>query len=156
MQRLLGPTLGRLENDFLSPLIQRTFNILYRAGKLGDIPEILSERGADSAMDITYTGPLSRAQKVDQAGNIERWAASTAQLAEVQPEVLDIPDWDKMERELGSLLGVPTKLMKTQAQVTSLRKAREKQMAEQQQVAMQQAEGDAMKATGEGQQALQE
>ncbi|MES0344011.1 MAG: portal protein, partial [Anaerolineales bacterium] len=43
MQRLLGPTLGRLQSDYLDPLVQRTFNILYRAGQLGEPPAAVFE-----------------------------------------------------------------------------------------------------------------
>ncbi|CAL9954699.1 hypothetical protein VPHK225_0002 [Vibrio phage K225] len=155
MQRLLGPTLGRLENDLLSPMIQRTFNIRFRAGKFPDMPESVKAAGA-AAMEITYTGPLSRAQKIDQAASIERWAGATAQLAEVRPDVLDIPDWDAMDRELGTLLGVPTKLMKSPAKVTADRKARAEAQAQERELALKEAEGNANKATGEGQQAMQQ
>lgn len=129
MQRLLGPTLGRLENDFLSPLIQRTFNIRFRAGKFSKPPQSVLDLGG--AMDITYTGPLARAQKVDQATNIERWAGMTASLAEVNAEVLDIPDWDEMTRSQGDLLGVPSRFMKSNAKVNKIRKDRAEQQAEQ-------------------------
>ncbi|AIZ01355.1 hypothetical protein QH_0004 [Vibrio phage QH] len=155
MQRLLGPTLGRLENDFLSPMIQRTFNIRFRAGKLGELPSKLLESGK-AAMDIVYTGPLSRAQKIDQAASIERWAGSTAQLAEINPEVLDIPDWDEMVRMLGSLLGAPQTLMRPKAKVTSIRKNRSQTQQKAEQAAIAEAEGNAMEAQGKGQAALKE
>jgi hypothetical protein len=147
MQRLLGPTLGRLENDFLSPLIQRTFNIRFRAGKFGPPPQaVLDSAGS---MDIVYTGPLARAQKVDQATNIERWAGMTANLAEVQPEVLDVPDWDAMTREQGSLLGVPAKFMKSSAAVTKIRSDRQKQQAAEQEAMMAQEEAKTGKTEAE-------
>ncbi|ASV43695.1 hypothetical protein [Vibrio phage JSF9] len=155
MQRLLGPTLGRLENDFLSPMIQRTFNIRFRAGKFGELPNKLLESGK-AAMDIVYTGPLSRAQKIDQAASIERWAGSTAQLAEINPEVLDIPDWDEMVRMLGSLLGAPQTLMRPKAKVTSIRKNRSQTQQKAEQAAIAEAEGNAMEAQGKGQAALKE
>ena len=50
MHRLLGPTVGRLQNDLLDPLIQRTFNMLMRAGQLPPIPPELAD--ADTDMDI--------------------------------------------------------------------------------------------------------
>jgi len=43
MQRLLGPTLGRLQNDLLDPIITRTFFILFRAGLLPEMPQIVEE-----------------------------------------------------------------------------------------------------------------
>lgn len=153
MQRLLGPTLGRLENDLLSPMIKRTFYVRLRAGKLPEMPESVKQAG-DAALDIVYTGPLARAQRIDEAASIERWAGSTAQLAEVNPEVLDIPDWDEMERELGRLLGVPAKLMKSNAKVTADRKARQQAQAQQRELEMQEQAGRAAEAQGKGQAAL--
>jgi hypothetical protein len=44
MQRLLGPTLGRFQSEFLNPLIERVFGIMYRAGAL--LPEPSVVRGA--------------------------------------------------------------------------------------------------------------
>ena len=41
MQRLLGPTLGRFQSEFLNPLIERTFGIMFRAGALMPEPEII-------------------------------------------------------------------------------------------------------------------
>lgn len=155
MQRLLGPTLGRLENDLLSPMVQRTFNIRFRAGKLPPMPESVAQAG-EAALDIVYTGPLSRAQKIDEAASIERWIASTASLAEVNQDVLDIPDWDEMEREMGRLLGVPSKLMNPQSKVTAKRQARQKAQQQAAQAEMAKQQGEAMKAQGEGQQALQQ
>lgn len=155
MQRLLGPTLGRLENDLLSPMVQRTFNIRFRAGKLPPMPESVAQAG-EAALDIIYTGPLSRAQKIDEAASIERWIASTASLAEVNQDVLDIPDWDEMEREMGRLLGVPSKLMNPQSKVTAKRQARQKAQQQAAQAEMAKQQGEAMKAQGEGQQALQQ
>ncbi|MEF2144156.1 MAG: portal protein, partial [Desulfovibrionaceae bacterium] len=36
--RMLGPVLGRMQTEFLSPLIHRVFNILLRAGELPALP----------------------------------------------------------------------------------------------------------------------
>ena len=38
MQKMLGPTLGRIESEFLNPLIQRVFNIMFRAKALNPPP----------------------------------------------------------------------------------------------------------------------
>ena len=153
MQRLLGPTLGRLQSDYLDPLVQRTFNILYRAGQFGELPTAVTENG-DGELDIIYTGPLVRAQRADIAQGVSRWVASLAELGEVVPEVLDIPNWDAIAKELGSLEGVPAKLMNSNAEI---KKARKKKAADQQR--MQQGiedeqAGKGVKELAEGEQAL--
>jgi hypothetical protein len=153
MQRLLGPTLGRLQSDYLDPLVQRTFNILYRSGQLGEPPEIVFENSGK--LDIIYTGPLVRAQRADIAQGVMRWAATLAELSEIKPEVLDIPNWDEIAKELGSLEGVPAKLMRSDTDVKKDRKKREAKMAEMEKAAKAQEMGAGMEAMGKGQQAVQ-
>jgi len=154
MQRLLGPTLGRLQSDYLDPLVQRTFNILYRAGQFGELPASVTEDG-NGELDIIYTGPLVRAQRADIAQGVSRWVASLAELGEVAPEVLDIPDWDAIGKELGSLEGVPAKLMNSNTEIKKKRKDREKAQAAMQQGLEDEQVGKGMEALGKGETAIQ-
>jgi hypothetical protein len=152
MQRLLGPTLGRLQSDYLDPLVQRTFNILYRAGQLGEPPEVVFESSGE--LDIIYTGPLVRAQRADIAQGVTRWVATLAELSEVRNDVLDIPDWDAIARELGSLEGVPAKLMRSNTEIKDARKKREQTEERLAAAAVNQEEGAGLEAIGKGQAAL--
>jgi len=154
MQRLLGPTLGRLQSDYLDPLVQRTFNILYRAGQLGQPPEIVFEQSNE--LDIIYTGPLVRAQRSDIAQGVARWVASVAELGEIEPDVLDIPDWDKIIKELGSLEGVPAKLMRSEVDIKKRRKKREDQIAATQQGLEDQEVGKGREALADAETKLRE
>lgn len=152
MQRLLGPTLGRLQNDFLDPLIERTFSILLRGGKLPDMPEIVSS--SESELDIDYVGPLARAQKMDEVTAVQQWIASLANLAEVFPGVLDIPEVDRIARGTGDLMGVPAKYMKDKKQVDEDREIKAKQQQMAQAVQMMQEGGKAAQEIGKGQEAM--
>lgn len=154
MQRLLGPTLGRLQSDYLDPLVQRTFNILYRAGQFGEPPASVLESSGE--LDIIYTGPLVRAQRADIAMGVTRWVASLAELGEVAPEVLDIPDWDAIGKELGSLEGVPAKLMRSEADIKRKRDDRDAAQARTQQALEDQEVGAGTQALAEGETALRE
>ena len=112
MQRLLGPTLGRIQSDFLDPLIERTFFMMFRKGALLPPPE--SVTGAeDSDLDIEYVGPLARAQKLHSVDAIQRWIASLLSMAEAFPDVLDVPDTDEIARFTAGELGVPAKLARS-------------------------------------------
>jgi hypothetical protein len=154
MQRLLGPTLGRLQSDYLDPLIQRTFNILYRADQFGEPPGVVFE--GSNELDIIYTGPLVRAQRADIAQGVTRWVASLAELGEVAPDVLDVPDWDAIAKELGSLEGVPAKLMHSDTEINQVRRERQEAQAAQQQAIQAQEQGAGMEAMGKGRTALAE
>lgn len=135
MQRLLGPTLGRLKNDFLDPMLKRTFNLLFRAGKLPEIPQVVID--SQSEMDIEYTGPLPRSQKTQRLHAVQQWVMSVAQLAEIKPEVMDIPDFDRIVHESAKLAGVPAMLVNDEKTISKTRKVRaqqEAQMAQMQQL----------------------
>jgi hypothetical protein len=152
MQRLLGPTLGRLQSDFLDPMIQRTFNILLRAGRLPEIPQ--SVKAAAAHMDIDYLGPLSRAQRTDQVASTERWLMNLAQLAQVLPDMLDIPDPEQIARQIAQMLSVPAKMLRSTDEVAEIREARAAAQAAQIKAQQMQMQGEGMRAIGEGASAL--
>ena len=153
MQRLLGPTLGRLQSDFLDPMIQRTFNIMLRAGQLADVPDVVM--ASDAAMDIEYMGPLTRAQKTDQATSVERWLMNLMSVAEAFPDVLDVPDPDAIARQLAEMLSVPAGLQRDEKEAAAIRKQRQEQQQAMQEAAMAQETGAGMQAIGEGEKALE-
>lgn len=154
MQRLLGPTLGRLQNDFLDPLVSRTFYILLRAGQLPDLPDELAGSGGE--MDIEYTGPLARSQKMVEAESMQRWIGGLVPLAQVKPEILDIPNFDGYARELAEVYGVPMKNLNSESDVKKVRKGRETAMAQQRLAQQATGEGQAMEAMGKGKTAMNE
>ena len=148
MQKFLAPTLGRLESDFLNPLIERCFNVMLRAGQLGKVPEIVRSRMAQ--WDVKYTGPLAMAQKSDRAVAIQSWVGNLAAVAEVIPDALDVIDPVTVARELGTLLGVPASLMRSDAEVREMRAQREEAQQRMMQAEMEAAEGQAAEAQARG------
>lgn len=151
MQRLLGPTFGRLKTDLLDPLIKRAFNIMYRENLLPELPEQLS----GAMLDIEYSGPLPRSQRFDTAMAIQEFLMSVGQTAQLFPEALDIVDIDGAMRALALMRGVPARALRDQRQIEEMRMEREQQ--QQAMMAAQQgmAAGEAMQAVGEGAQAMQ-
>lgn len=154
MQRLLGPTLGRLQSDMLDPIIQRTFNMMARAGQFPEVPQAVIDTNPD--MDIEYLGALARAQRTDQAQAVERWALSLANLAQVMPGVLDVPNDEQIARQLGMLLNVDPAMMRDATEVEQVRQERQAQQQMLQQSQQAAAAGQAAEAVGRGEQALNE
>lgn len=150
MQRLLGPTLGRLQNDLLDPLIQRTFFILFRAGRLPEMPPVVQEN--QSELDIEYLGPMAKAQKMEKIVSVQRWYQLAMPIAEVDPSILDLPDIDAIGREAAQLLDVP---LKDEAAILAIREARQAQQQKQAKLAETQASGEAMQSMGKGMKVLQ-
>jgi hypothetical protein len=113
MQKLLSETMSRLKEELLDPIVQRTFNMLYRAGELGDLPESVETL---SDFDIQYVGPLSRAQRFDQSASIERWVTQLGLIAQLGGEaekVLLVPDYDKIARSAAQQLNLPTEFTRS-------------------------------------------
>ncbi len=152
MQKLLGPTMGRLKVDFLDPLIYRTFMILFRAGKLPPPPQVVRERQAE--YQVEYVGPLARAQKNETARNTAGWLGQIGSVAETYPDALDIPDWDKALRSIGQNSGVPMEYMVSEGEIQKKRKARQQRMEKQEKIQNMQAMGDAGQSVGAAAQSL--
>lgn len=133
MQRLLGPALGRIQSDFLDPLVNRSFYLLYRAGKLPDAPPQVKESGAE--MEIEYLGPLARSQKLHDVMAIDRLEAMLGQIAAINPEVLDNVDWDKAVRVKADRLGVPMDVLRSEDDVKKIRDDRAAAQQQAQQLA---------------------
>jgi hypothetical protein len=135
MQQVLGPTVGRLEYEFLAPLIQRSFSMLYRAKEIADPPAIVMSALGGRGMDISvqYEGPLARAQRSNDSQAISRLLSFLAPMAQLNPEVLDNLDFDKMVRVLAAQTGVPSDVIKDATDVKRVRKiraAQQEQMAQ--------------------------
>jgi Bacteriophage head to tail connecting protein len=136
MQRTLGPTLGRLTYELLSPFLRRLLRILARAGQLAPLPDILRELGPAADLDIVYESPLSRAQRTGDLVAIDQLVGSTLALAQAYPGVLDLLDADAIVRERARLSGVPQDILRPARQVTQLRQQRAQQEALQKQLQM--------------------
>lgn len=139
MTRALGPTMGRLQAELLNPMIERVFNIMYRAGALGQMPENL--RGAD--VDIEYEGPLAKSQRLSEADAIEQLLGLAIQSSQTDPSALDVfSDLPTALRRVGEVRGVPLDVMNSPEQIENKAKQREQmqQMAAQMGAQQQQAD----------------
>jgi len=154
MQRLLGPVLGRLQSDFLDPMIERTFKILFRSGQLPPMPKVLE--GMNSEMDIEYIGPMGRAQKTDQVQAITMWAQQMTELGQFYPETAMLVDAQAMGRELAKSLNIPATIVRSKEEVDQMVDAQKQQEAQQRQLEMAMGGGQAMQAVGDGTKALKE
>jgi len=138
MQRLLGPTLGRFQTEFLNPLIERVFGIMMRADALMPRPEAMSGLN----MDIEYVGPLARSQRMEEAIAVERLYQLAMQVVQVDPTVMDVIDHEQAIRMRATLLGVPKTVLRGEDEVAEIREERAaaQQQAQEQAMAQQQAD----------------
>ena len=141
MQRLLGPTLGRFQSEFLNPLIERVFGIMYRAGALMKEPDIIQ----GTKIDVEYLGPLARSQRMEESVAIERLYSLAMNIAQIDPAIMDNIDHDEAVRLRGKLLGVPKTVLRGKDDVNNMRTMRAEQAQMAQMAQEQQALGKAQK-----------
>ena len=141
MQRLLGPTLGRFQSEFLNPLIERVFGIMYRAGALMQEPDIIK----GTKIDVEYLGPLARSQRMEESVAIERLYSLAMNIAQIDPAIMDNINHDEAVRLRGKLLGVPKTVLRGKDDVDNMRTMRAEQAQMAQMAQEQQALGKAQK-----------
>jgi len=146
MQRLLGPTLGRFQSEFLNPLIERSFGIMLRAGALMQPPEIIQ----DTKMDIEYVGPLARSQRMEEANAIDRLYQLAMNIAQIDPAIMDNINHDEAIRMRAKLLGVPNSVLNGKDEVEEKRKAQQAAQAQQQAAMAQQQQAETAKTQAQG------
>lgn len=147
MQRILGPTLGRLETEFLEPVISRVYYLLERAKRLPEMPASTKELIARSGgrFDIEYEGPLQRAQRLGDVVTIQRFFQLGLPLIEADPETIDNIDMDTTMRLIAKDTGAPPQIIRSASDRDTRRAERR---AQQQQAAQQQQTQETMKAAG--------
>ncbi|MDR2098732.1 MAG: head-tail connector protein [Rickettsiales bacterium] len=102
VSRILGATYGRLQSEFLTPVIMRAIGILKRRGEISDI--MVNGR----EIDLKYQSPLASSQAVRDAENVIGWIRSISVLGE---EALGIIDKRAVARFLGRTFGVSERLI---------------------------------------------
>ena len=125
--RILGPVLGRLQQELLQPMILRVFNIMLRNKLFREAPGIL----ANQEIDIEYVSPMALAQRSQELQSLIRGLELFGQIGQIAP-VQDFIDENGLVKQIISLLGLPAKMIRSDNQVAELRQQRAAAQAEQQ------------------------
>ena len=155
--RLLSPLLARLQAEFLGPLIDRTFMILWRKSlrmKFQDgspfppPPDILMQKGRD--WHVEYVSPIAIAQRSTEMDSIGRMLQLQATLKTLNPNAPDIIDHEAVMRLAAIDLHAPAITLKSKETLAAEQQA--KAQAEQLMAGSEAAAnyGDAFKSAGQG------
>lgn len=133
----LGPVLERLNDEFLDPFVDRTFNIMARRNLFPEPPEEL--QGAP--LKVEYVSILAQAQKSIGINSVERFVGFVGNLARANPNALDKLNVDQAIDSYGDMLGVPATIVNSADEVQAARDQRAQQEQQQQMMAMAQQAG---------------
>jgi hypothetical protein len=166
---------ARQLSELYQPMIRRVFNILLRRGFLGVqsgspqeasmlnagispliIPDSLATKMQNGRFPLTirFISPAARIMKMERSFGINNFTEYAIKTSTVFPEVLDNINIDETIRQVQDLTGAPAKILRADDEVERIRKGRaEAQQAQMQAAQMQQA-AEAMRAGGQGLQAI--
>ncbi len=117
---MIGPTLERLHNELLQPLVHLTFERLAEVGALPSAPPELKGR----EIEVEFTSLLAQAQRAVATAGIDKFVGNLGGIARFKPEVLDKFDSDAWADEYSEMLGVDPRLVVPTEVVLSQRQQR--------------------------------
>jgi len=145
--RLMGPILGRLNDELLRPIVDRLFGIMLRGNDFSPIPTEL--KGRD--LKIEYVSQIAKAQRASEADTLMRVIQSSSPVIEASPDVMDNFDGDAVLRHNAKIFGLPQEMLRPPEVVGKLRQERQQAMEEQEEVALQNQEADTMQRLAKAQ-----
>ena len=139
---MLGPTIERFHDEYLSPAVDRAFSIMQDADLFPEPPPELE--GVD--LKVEFISILAQAQKMAGIGALEQGIAFVGSLAGLKPEVLDKLDVDEAISLYFDRIGVPPTVVVSDDEVLKVRQRRAEQAQAQQVAAMAAPAADAAQA----------
>lgn len=127
---MLGPLLESLNHELLTPLNEMGIHYLAQAGLLPKAPKEI--QGQEIKFD--YISILATAQKMAGITAIDQWSSSIIGESQVNPDGIDIIDFDEKNRVKAEMFAVPQRVMKTPEQIAEIRQARAAKQAKAEQM----------------------
>ncbi len=132
----ITPAFTRTITEFINPLMQRVFGIMFRAGKLKNPPESLMQpvgegKSALVMPEIVVTSRFNDALRALKNRGAEQFMAFLLPQIQFKPENADVVDWDKLNRGYAMNAGAAPDDLSTAKDVKKVRQARATMMQQQ-------------------------
>ena len=125
----LGPMFGRIEPEFLRPLLFRVYAIMSRKGLIPPAPPQASGR----AIEIRFTGLIAKANDVGKAQAISSLVATVTPFLQMNQAAMDNFNTDSIIRIVARALNVPSEALNDLDTLMQQRQAQAGAKAQQQQ-----------------------
>jgi hypothetical protein len=124
--RVLGPTFGRLQSEFIDKLIGRVLEILFVS--IDDEGEPLlpqpPQKIQGKEIKLKYVSPLATSQKMSDVQKVVQGVNMVGQWSQIDQSVLDNLDLDATVRLLADLYDLPMEMLRTPEAVAEIRQGR--------------------------------
>jgi len=139
---LLSSVIGNMQEEKITPLIMRTYNILRKAGYLPPPPEALVKASLNGEVKVELDGPLAQNMKAyHQTTGITQGMQALAAVMQLNPDAQVNVNFDELIRQAMSANGMPQTVIREMAEVKKIKE-------NQQRLLEAQAEAERMKALG--------
>ena len=120
---ILGPTIERLHDEALNPLVEYTFDRMMSLGLFPPPPQEMQGQ----ELNIEFVSILAQAQRAVGANSTNRYVMALGQVAQIKPDVLDLFNSDEWATQYADQLGVDPRLLYGNEQVAMVRQQRAQQ-----------------------------
>ena len=143
---LIAPTVGRQNDEYLGPLIERELDVLSSQGLLPPMPPLLKQ--AKGEYKIIYDSPISRTQRSEQSAGVMRTIEAFSQYAQATGDTspLDLINMDKAGVEIAQTNAVPDSFIRSKKEIMAIRQQKAQAQQQQQQIQAAPAVAGLMKA----------
>jgi len=125
---IIGPIVARQEAEFLSPLIDRTYNVMVRSGLLPPPPEVME--GVE--LKVQYVNPVAIAQRTMELNALGQLIQFHMPLAQIDPTTIKRLNVSRISELSAEILNVPPSAIHTNEEMAELVEAERKAQEEQQ------------------------
>lgn len=123
--QMLAPMLGRIQSEWVGPMINRTYALLQSMGKIRPAPASIQGR----SLRISYVGDAAKAQSGSRATNMARFIEDLVPMGNIKPNIFDAVDEEAFVKELAASRGVTRKILRNPAAIEQMRQQRQMQEA---------------------------
>ena len=123
---LLGPTMGRLQQEFYNPLLSNVFGIMFENGLVAPPPRELAGAG----LQIEYISKLALAMRKFETDAMFKTVQFVSPFLQIDPSIIDNFNLDAISKGGAERFGLPTDWFHTADTVRQIRTARAKKQAQ--------------------------
>jgi hypothetical protein len=138
-----------MQEEKITPLVLRTFNILLKGGVLPPIPIELKKKSVNGQVKVELDGPLAQNMKAyHQTTGITQGMQAMAAVMQLNPDSQVNVDFDELMRQAISGNGMPQKIIREKAEVKKIKQKQQEMLQQQATLQQQQMQADAINKMG--------
>ena len=144
---IIGPIVARQESEYLSPLIERTYKVMVRAGLIPPPPDIMG----DIEFNVEYVNPVTISQRSGELNAINQLVQYHIPLAQIDPNALKRLNIQRITQLAADILNAPPSTVYTDEEMAAIAEAEAQQAQQQQEMeaAAAEAENEEKRASAE-------